>query len=305
MILTYEILAYIYGMPPEWWDPNLTTIATWAFGIPFETSILEVDPTAIKLLLAKKKVNPELKCLISIGGWGTNFDTAMASKENQIKFAANCQTLLEEYQLDGLDIDCEYPTSKQRGEFTELIKEIRKAIGVEKILTIATPAAEQTTERFDLKELGRWCDYINVMCYDYDYGTKNRHQANLVLGEPYGAEISNQRAIRMHLQAGVPSRKLLMGMPFYGRIGQEAKSYDLLVGEYINKNGYFSLWDQFCQAAYLIKDGAFAGTYDYEYSIKIKCDYLKQEQLGGGFFWELLQNTNQVLLTTMFNNLRR
>ena len=55
-----------------------------------------------------------LKIILSIGGWGAGGFSAMAMTESGRRaFAASCLDVVEQYGLDGIDIDWEYPCSDQ------------------------------------------------------------------------------------------------------------------------------------------------------------------------------------------------
>src|ERR1044071_8949558 len=72
-----------------------------------------------------------VKVLISVGGWGWDqqFETMAASPQARTAFVQNLKDFVEEYQLDGADIDWEYPDAGQSAEnFLSLIKELRLAL---------------------------------------------------------------------------------------------------------------------------------------------------------------------------------
>ena len=89
-----------------------------------------------------RKQKPELKVLLSIGGWGSGrFSEMAANDEYRRAFAADCARVVKEFALDGIDIDWEYPTSSMANissspddteNFTLLMQDIRAAIGNEK-----------------------------------------------------------------------------------------------------------------------------------------------------------------------------
>jgi chitinase len=95
-----------------------------------------------------KESAPSLKVCLSIGGWGSgNFSEMAADDALRKSFAADCARVVEAFNLDGIDIDWEYPTSNAAGisaspddkdNFTLLMRDIREAIGKDKLLTLAT-----------------------------------------------------------------------------------------------------------------------------------------------------------------------
>ncbi|MBP5517414.1 MAG: hypothetical protein J6X91_01960 [Bacteroidales bacterium] len=120
---------------------------------------------------AERKVFMQL----SIGGWGSGrFSEMVTDTAYRHAFVASCKKVVEEYGIDGIDLDWEYPTSGVAGissaptdidNFTLWVKELREALGQDKLLTIATIS----TARFiDFKAVDPYIDFYNIMSYDMD-----------------------------------------------------------------------------------------------------------------------------------------
>ncbi len=110
---------------------------------------------------------------LSIGGWGSGrFSEMAADSILRHSFVSSCKAIVEEYSIDGIDLDWEYPSSGVAGissapedvaNFTLLVRELREALGKEKLLTIATIS----TARFiDFKAVDPYIDFYNIMSYD-------------------------------------------------------------------------------------------------------------------------------------------
>lgn len=145
-----------------------------------------------------------VKVLISVGGWGWDkqFEMLAASPESRSAFVRNLKAFVDEYQLDGADIDWEYPDAGESSQnFLSLIKELRAAMP-DKLLTTAVVAYGDNAlgihpESFEL------FDFVNVMTYDGpDHGTLEQFEKGLA----YWSE------------RGLPKEKIVMGMPFYARV---------------------------------------------------------------------------------------
>ncbi len=344
-----KIIGYVAGYEdydPSNVDAKKLTHINYAFAnivngeVQFE---LEVDSIKIAKIVALKKVNPKLKILYSIGGWvwSNNFSDAAASDANRKKFAVSAVGLMKKHQFDGVDLDWEYPG--QRGEdnpyrpsdkrnFTLLLKEIREQLNVQSendnnthyLLTIATGADQNYINNTDLGEAQKYLDFINVMTYDFYHGWhfQTGHHANLADSEK---ELFNgnsgMASIERHMKAGVPAEKLVMGIPFYGRMWekvipgnnglyQSAKSSGMIVAYHeINKKlktGKFEqFWDESANAPYLWNesDSIFI-SWETSKSIEIKSAYVKQKGLGGAMFWEYSLDDNQELLDCLYKNLK-
>lgn len=59
-----------------------------------------------------RKQNPNLKVLLSVGGWGARgFSGAAATKDTRAVFIQSAQEIIAKYGLDGIDLDWEYPVN--------------------------------------------------------------------------------------------------------------------------------------------------------------------------------------------------
>ncbi|KAI6251026.1 hypothetical protein HI914_00331 [Erysiphe necator] len=129
--------------------------------------------------------DPGTKVLIAIGGWADTqgFGQGAATDESRKLFAANIALLCDQYGFDGVDIDWEYPggngadyrqipNSAKVSEidtYPVLLGEIRRAIGPNRLLTIATPGKVRDMIAYTPeKSPAIWMlvDWVNVMTYD-------------------------------------------------------------------------------------------------------------------------------------------
>lgn len=84
-----------------------------------------------KALYKIKKQHRHLKILLSIGGWtySPSFHPVVISPASRMKFAESSVKLLEDYGLDGLDVDYEYPTNNEQAQgYVELLKLLREKL---------------------------------------------------------------------------------------------------------------------------------------------------------------------------------
>jgi chitinase len=198
-------------------------------------------------LLRLKSMYPDLKVLISIGGWTLSADFSDAAlPENREAFVASCIDMFIRGNLpnleagaaaglfDGIDIDWEYPAAPgRRGNvyrpedtrnFTELLAEFRRqldSIDPDLLLTIAAPAGEDRFSLMELDQIHPYLDWINVMAYDYHgawepQGPTDFHAPLFGPSEAPG-DLNVDKTVRAYLAAGVPAHKLNLGIPFYGR----------------------------------------------------------------------------------------
>ena len=127
-----------------------------------------------------------------------------------------------------------------------------------------------------------------------------KHQANIYDSELSLSGYSVDHWIKNLEEAGMPSSKILSGVPFYGRLGAAVTtSYDDLRENYINKNGYEYNFDNKAQVPYLMKDGQFAMSYDDPLSIYLKGKYVLRNCLGGIFSWTSTYDQANILAKAM------
>ena len=294
------VVAYVTSWSEVMPDPQYMTHINYAFGHVNESfNGVKIDnEERLRQIVDLRKQKPELKVLLSIGGWGSGrFSEMAANDEYRRAFAADCDRVVKEFALDGIDIDWEYPTSSMANissspddteNFTLLMQDIRAAIGNEKELTLATVASARY---IDFKAILPSVDFVNIMAYDMASAPKH-HSALYPSG--HSGDITSDGAVTAHLKAGVPPSKLGMGMPFYGRGGDGYPSFQ----DY-NKVGntdtqYTEKWDEVAQVPYLAdKNDTLVFGFENPRSLAIKCQYILDKDLLGGMYWDYSGDNEQ------------
>lgn len=304
----------------------------------------EMNADDIRTLTALKTVNPDLKVLVSVGGWGWsgNFSDAALTDSSRNRFAASAARFIRDYGLDGIDIDWEYPNHPGAGNtyrpedvhnFTLMLECVRKHIDSlaaaegrkEKyLLTIATGASELYAANTELGPLSEYLDFINIMTYDFHHGasTQTGHHANLWLSSwdaPDGD--ATDRAVELHLKAGVPPEKLNIGIPFYGRVwkGVEPVSNGLYreaattgagmpyteVLKALADPAFARIYDSSAASPFLWneRDSVFI-SYEDPASIAVRMEYVRKKGLAGVMFWEYTEDVDGMLLRAITEGLR-
>ena len=294
------VVAYVTSWSEVMPDPQYMTHINYAFGHVNESfnGVKIENEERLRQIVDLRKQKPELKVLLSIGGWGSGrFSEMAANDEYRRAFAADCDRVVKEFALDGIDIDWEYPTSSMANissspddteNFTLLMQDIRAAIGNEKELTLATVASARY---IDFKAILPSVDFVNIMAYDMASAPKH-HSALYPSG--HSGDITSDGAVTAHLKAGVPPSKLVMGMPFYGRGGDGYPSFQ----DY-NKVGntdtqYTEKWDEVAQVPYLAdKNDTLVFGFENPRSLAIKCQYILDKDLLGGMYWDYSGDNEQ------------
>lgn len=163
---------------PQDIDPHLCThLNVGIIGIVNGTLYIDED---LKVVFNRtkqlKKANKELKVLLWVGGGGIGgFSEMVVNHASRKLFIQSLKATLERYQLDGVDLDWEFPGSccKNRMHFSQLLHEIRREYQREHrtyILSVAVAApAIIAYMSYDVREINSYADYVNIMTYDYHF----------------------------------------------------------------------------------------------------------------------------------------
>lgn len=293
----------------------------------------ETDTVNFRKLNLLKQKNPDLKILISIGGWGWSgkFSDAVLTEEARELFAQSSVDIMSRYNLDGVDIDWEYPAlpgdvgniyrPEDKQNYTLMFAAIRvkldsleKETGKKYLLTTAVGGFKRFIENTEMDKAQQYLDYVNIMTYDAQSNEKAIHHTNLFPTDPAEPERSADYVVKAYVDAGVPIEKLVMGIAFYGRnfllkegatrgLGDavekqvEGKGFTFIKDSLETHPAYAKHWDEQAQAPYLFnQEGRIFVTYDDEQSVKAKCNYALQKGMGGVMFWEYDTDPKEYLL---------
>ncbi len=278
------------------------------------------DSLTIRKLVSLKSRNPQLKVMLSLGGWGgcktcsEVFNTPDGIKE----FAQSVKDLTATYQTDGLDLDWEYPAiegypghqflPEDKENFTSLVKEIRQVMGKNFVLTFAGGGFTKFLEEsIEWEKVMPDLDLVNVMSYDLTsgYSPVTGHHTPLY-STPEQLE-STDRAVRFLDSIGVPANKIIIGAAMYARIWEGVDSlnnglhrpgkfkkgvpFKKFESEISESQGFTNFWDSTAQAPYRyhFQEKLFA-TFDDPASVRLKTQYALDKKLGGIMFWQLAED---------------
>ncbi|MEM8860903.1 MAG: glycosyl hydrolase family 18 protein [Chloroflexota bacterium] len=147
----------------------------------------------------------DVQVLISVGGWGWDkeFEMMAADDATRATFVANLKDIVDEYGLDGADVDWEYPKAGESAEnYLKLMQEIDAAMP-DKLITTAVVSHGSNAEGVP-DETFEIFDFVNVMTYDdVNHGSMEQFDTGL----------------NYWLERGLSPHKLVIGLPFYSRPG--------------------------------------------------------------------------------------
>ncbi|KAJ9584392.1 hypothetical protein L9F63_021261, partial [Diploptera punctata] len=316
-------------------DPTLCTHVVYAFaGLDNNTNtIRSLNPYydlednwgkgTFRKFTALKNRHPHLKVSLAIGGWNegsANYSRMASTPENRRNFIASVTGFLTKYNFDGLDLDWEYPTQRggdpsDKQNFVLLAKELREEFDKHGwLLTAALGVGDDVVDKaYDLKSLAKYLDYMHAMCYDL-HGTWDRkvgHNAPLK-SKNHKDTRTVEHALRHFLKMGAPARKLVMGVPMYGRtfiledpdsttiIGAPAKEQGF-AGPFtrevgfmgyneiclnLSSGGWKQFWDEESLTPYAVQNEK-VFSYDDERSIAEKVKFAMELNLAGIMVWSI------------------
>jgi len=185
------------------------THINYAFLVPNADGTFQPMPNTWKLkALAEQGRKHNVQVLISVGGWGwdAQFEQLAADPQKRSVFVDGLVQFVAENDLDGADIDWEYPDPGQSAQnFLALMTELRAALPKDKLLTAAVIAFGDEYGQGIPAESFALMDFINIMTYD---------------GDLHGSLEQFNLGLDYWLGRGIPPEKLVMGVPFYSRPGE-------------------------------------------------------------------------------------
>lgn len=313
------VMEYVLGNPKNI-DIRFLDAIIYAFvEIDSSGNLVVPAPSFLRSMVRLKEEKPELLVIAAIGGWAADgFSDAALTPTSRYNFARNVQKLINDYKLDGIDLDWEYPGSSASGiksrpqdreNFTLLITALRDVLGPNTWISVAgTGDSTYINNSVEIDKIAPLITHFNLMSYDFTAGetgsSGQKHQANLYDSALSLPGYSTDRYVRNLINAGMPSEKILLGVPFYGRLGATiTKSYDELRKSYINKDGYEYRFDNDAKVPYLVRDGEFAMSFDNEVSIFLKAQYVLENCLGGIFSWQSTFDQANILARAMYESI--
>ncbi len=243
-----------------------------------------------------------VKLLISLQQWGgQKFDERSRTEEERRRNAKLVREVVDKYQLDGVDVDWEYPglnLSKDldmegfKKEYYILFMQALRDELPDKLLTIAHGGDPRFWKYTDFTALAPILDFINLMGYDYNWAhLGSAHHSSLYPGSVglNDPRLCDDEAIKYYLSQGVPAEKINIGVPYYGYVAEQGPEgfYRFDQIEHLLKTdpAYELHFDEAAQQSYVTKNGVFHIAYDDERTLVAKCNYIKEHGLGGLMDW--------------------
>ena len=306
-------------------DVSKLTHINLAFGLVKDGLLDTHQLTNIGCIEQFRRWNPAVKIVLSVGGWGAGgFSTMAMTDAGRRAFAASCLDYVNAHGLDGIDIDWEYPCSdsagidadpRDRENYTALLQALRDALGQNRIVSLAAGAGDYFVRDTEMDKVAEIVDYVQLMTYDMRNGATTQAGHHAALGASNGDDdkTSTRYIVDLFHSAGVPLRKLIVGIAFYGRsfsgvpnvnngllqpagsVGEYGPEYKDLTEEFRRAGNFTEYWDADAEASYLWNGSDFI-SFESPEAVRRKCVYTKEKGLLGVMYWEHAADTTRELL---------
>ena len=219
---------------------------------------------------------------ICLAGGSSRFLPVLRKPDMAEKMAQNIVRVVQEWGLDGVDFDWEYPRSKtDLAAYIALIENIRQGLKPDpkntEMVQNAASKINPPDYRFSVaisrlqsplnKELFEAVDMVNFMAYDF----VPRHST---------FEDTSEMVEYLKARYAIPAQKIFLGMPFYGKqiksgrrraktYGRLAQEFDLAPQDNEMDNYYFNGQDMILR----------------------KFEFAQNKNLGGIMIWEIGQDS--------------
>lgn len=345
-----QIVAYVFPqnsvLTAAQIDPHSITRINYAFALIQDGRIVPGyphDAENLDFAATLRHENPSLTVLVSVGGWlgSGGFSDMALTRESRARFIDSVMEFLRQHDLDGLDVDWEYPglagasqnfRPEDKQDYTLLLTELRQRFDAEQrkthhrlYLTIAAGDSGDFLAHTEMAQVARVVDAVNVMAYDnYEPGSSpiTGHHAPLFTNPADPIKVSADASIKAFEAAGVPASKLVLGVPFYGHAWSEVSdpnhglyqpckagangsaTFDLIQSSMLG-HGYTRYWDAIAQVPWLFNSETHTFvSYEDEQSVAAKCHYVLSHKLAGVMFWDFEDDSAGKLLHIMDETLR-
>ncbi|MGM0496634.1 MAG: glycosyl hydrolase family 18 protein [Bacteroidota bacterium] len=304
----------VFGWHPYWCGDAyksynftlLSMVSYFSYEVDPETGFYSSIHNWRETALIDSAKKYDSKVLLTISNFGAdNNRKLLRSTEAKKNLIATAITLIREREANGLTLDFENVSKSEKDLYINFIIDLATNLRQEEedyILTLALPAVD-FEKVYAFEEINQYVDYFIMMGYEY-------HGENSKLAGPIAPLNNGSKwkgfnlagSVDEYLANGLPSKKFLMGIPYYGAewITQDLKfpsiakdfikyhSYrqtQRLTGENGGKvdNGSLSKFHAYSDMSYNYRQL----WYEDSVTLAAKYDWVKDNKIGGIGIWAL------------------
>lgn len=214
----------------------------------------------------------------------------LSSTSTRAKLISDLVSTVEEYGIDGINVDFEQISVDCGEHFIQFIRELSipcREKGI--VLSVDNYVPRGYNDHYDRKEQGLVADYVIIMGYDEHFAGSS--EAGSVASIDF-VEEGIQKTVDQ-----VPAKKVINAVPFYTRIwettGSSISSQAVgmeMAQEYVSAHGIVTEWNEAaCQnyGEYTSGDTLFQVWLEDEDSIRVKLNIMEKYGIGGVASWRL------------------
>ncbi|RTE06668.1 DUF7594 domain-containing protein [Paenibacillus whitsoniae] len=269
----FKVVGYVFSSA----DVNAVPYAkvthiNYAFARPTATGGFNIDNPTNFASLVSKAHDQGKKVFLSIGGGQQsstdNFAAFAANASYRTAFVNNCISAINQYGLDGIDVDWEFPAGGNNpANYATLIGQLGTAVhNAGKLLTAAVNAYGANADVIQSSTFSSF-DWLNIMAYDKGTGAAN---------SPYQVAVDSINY--WNVTRGLAASKIILGLPFYSSPGLVAYK-DLVANDAQAPNKDSSTYNGVVEY------------YNGKATITSKTNLALSKGLGGVMVWESMQDT--------------
>ncbi|KAI8058545.1 glycoside hydrolase superfamily [Syncephalis plumigaleata] len=303
-------------LPPN----NKLTHINYAFAlIDTRTYAPTIQTTSLLADLVKNAHKHNVRVAISIGGWSGSapFSAIAADANKRSKFVQQTRDFVAKNNLDGVDIDWEYPGRETNGvagrkddsnNLLALLRELRKQLPKDKYISAAVRPMK------DVSAFAGPLSFVQVMAYDVYGSWSSTTGPNAPFNPAKGGTeppTSFTTAAKAWADAKFPREKIVMGLAFYGRSAVAAGPLkpSSMYGPQ-NKNvaqsagadgsggsgGSGGVWTwKDLRAKQILASTSSANKGAGWQQLAVKINYVRKNNYGGVMIWALNQDNGELL----------
>ena len=239
--------------------------------------------------------------------WATvnNFDSGEVDEEAVLtkrsvreKLITSLMQSAESVGIDGLNIDFESIPESLGRDYVEFMRELSiscRNAGI--VLSADCYVPYNYNAYYDIEELGKYCDYVVIMCYDEHYsGSETAGSVSSITYVDRGIE---------EAAAVISNAQVIIALPFYTRVWITAADGSLrseamgiaAAQSWISQKGVNLSWDEETGQNYGSiedADGRKEIWMEDAESLALKLQHVREAGMGGTAYWKLGQEPAEI-----------